>query len=154
MKRVLGTPGQLSENCSFMTNPNLKKLIVTESVGPFRVTGLKPAILAIRRALDKVKTEKPNLYQQLGTEGMLCVRKIRGGSDFSSHSWGTAIDIKINKKLDVRGDNKTQVGLKELYPYFYKEGFYWGSAFPTEDSMHFEVSQQQIDKWKALGAIP
>ena len=154
MKATLGIPGQLSENCSSVSNTNLKKLIVTKSVGSFRVTGLKPAMSAIRRVLDKVKTEKPDLYEQLGTEGMLCVRKVRGGSDFSNHSWGTAIDMTINKQLDVRGDNKTQVGLKELYPYFQAEGFYWGAAFPTEDSMHFEASRQLIERWKASGEIP
>jgi len=154
MKSVLGVPGQLSADCSSVTNANLKKLIVTESVGSFRVTGLKPAVFTIRRVLDKVKIAKPDLYKQLGTEGMLCVRKVRGSSDFSNHSWGTAVDIKINQKLDIRGDNKTQAGLKELYPYFHAEGFYWGAAFPTEDSMHFETSQQLIEKWKSVGEIP
>ena len=76
MKATLGIPGQLSENCSSVSNTNLKKLIVTKSVGSFRVTGLKPAVSAIRRVLDKVKTEKPDLYEQLGTGGMLCVRKV------------------------------------------------------------------------------
>ena len=154
MRSVLGVPGQLSNNCSSVTNANLKKIIVTENIGSFKVTGLKPAVFTVRRALDKVRIEKPDLYKQLGTEGMLCVRKVRGGSDFSNHSWGTAVDIKINQKLDVRGDNKTQIGLKELYPYFHEEGFYWGAAFPIEDSMHFEASQQLIERWKASGEIP
>jgi D-alanyl-D-alanine carboxypeptidase len=154
VKSVLGLPGELSDNCSPVTNSNLKKLMVTASVGPFRVTGLRPAVSAIRRVFDQVKTDKPDLYQQLGTEGMLCVRKVRGRSDFSNHSWGTAIDIKINNQLDARGDQKTQVGLKELYPYFQAEGFYWGAAFSTEDSMHFEASQQLLEEWKSSGEIP
>jgi D-alanyl-D-alanine carboxypeptidase len=154
VKSVLGIPGELTNDCTPVTNPVFKKLIVTERVGPFRVTGLKPAVSAIRRVFDQVKLEKPDLYEQLGTEGMLCVRKVRGGSDFSNHSWGTAIDIKINKKLDTRGDRQTQVGLSELYPYFQAEKFYWGAAFGTEDSMHFEVSQQLLEEWKASGEIP
>lgn len=155
MKSSLGLPGKLTTDCSSITNANLRSLMVTESVGPFRLTGLRPAISTIRRIFDKVKIEKPELYKQLGTEGMLCVRKVRGGSNFSNHSWGTAVDIRFNRKLDVYGDNKTQLGLKEIYPYFYAEDFYWGAGFSRkEDSMHFEASKQLIAKWKASGQIP
>jgi hypothetical protein len=154
MKSTLGVPGQLTTDCSPVTNSNLRKLIVTESVGSFKVTGLKPAVSVIRQIFEKVKTEKPELYKQLGTAGMLCVRKVRGGSNFSNHSWGTAVDIRVNGKLDVFGDDKTQLGLKELYPYFHAEKFYWGAGFSRkEDSMHFEASQQLIAKWKASGEI-
>lgn len=150
MHSVLGKPGALTTNCSPVTNPNLKKLIVTTDVGAFKATGLKPATDALKRIFEKVKKEKPTLYKQLGSAGMLCVRKVRGSSSFSNHSWGAAIDIKINGKLDKQGDNKTQLGLKELYPYFYKERFYWGAGYSTtEDSMHFEASKELVAKWKA-----
>jgi hypothetical protein len=148
MKSKFGIPGALTTNCSPVTNPKLKGLIVTKDVGPFSVTGLKPALSALERVFKQVKTEEPQLYKQLGTAGMICVRKVRGGSDFSNHAWGTAVDIKINNKLDVFGDNKTQLGLKKLYPYFHKEGFYWGAGFKRiEDSMHFEASKQLVEKW-------
>ncbi|MBW4599868.1 MAG: M15 family metallopeptidase [Calothrix sp. FI2-JRJ7] len=153
MKAVLGVPGALTENCSPVTNSHLSKLIVTEDVGPFKVRGLKPAVGALKRIFGTVKQKNPELYSQLRTAGMLCVRKVRGGSNFSNHSWGIAIDIKIKQKLDKRGDNKTQRGLKALYPYFHQENFYWGAAFPTEDSMHFEASKQLIAKWKREGRI-
>jgi hypothetical protein len=153
MKSVLGVPGALSEDCSSVTNSNLKKLMVTDDVGPFRATGLRPAVNTLKNIFARVEAENPDLYSQLGTAGMLCVRKVRGGSDFSNHSWGSAIDIKINGKLDSRGDNKTQLGLTELYPYFEAENFYWGAAFPTEDSMHFEVSRQLMDEWKSSGEL-
>jgi hypothetical protein len=153
MKGVLGVPGALTTDCSAVTNSTLRQKIVTKNVGPFSVTGLKPAVEAVERVFAAVKRDKPALYSQLGTAGMLCVRKVRGGSDFSNHSWGTAIDIKINAKLDAPGDNKTQLGLRELYPYFYREGFYWGAEFPNEDSMHFEVSKEKIAEWKAKKII-
>lgn len=148
MKSKLGTPGELTDDCSVVTDKNLQKLMILENVGPFRVTGLKEAVASLKKIFAKVKSDKPALYDQLGSSGMLCVRKVRGSSSFSNHSWGTAIDININKKLDAAGDKKTQVGLKELYPYFHAEGFYWGATFPTEDSMHFEASQELIEKWK------
>ena len=155
MKSALGIPGQLAIDCSPVTNTNLKRLIVVKSVGSFRVSGLKPAVSAIQRIFDKVKAEKPRLYQQVGTAGVLCVRKIRGGQGFSNHSWGTAIDITINGKLEPLGSNRAQLGLKELYPYFHSEKFYWGAGFsPRSDSMHFEASQQLIALWKKSGEIP
>jgi hypothetical protein len=155
MKGVLGVPGALTEDCSAVTNANLKKLIVTDNVGPFKVTGLKPAVNSLKRIFAKVKQDKPELYKQLGTAGMLCVRKVRGGSDFSNHSWGTAIDLKMNGKLDAVGDRKTQLGLKELEPYFRAEKFYWGAGFggAREDSMHFEASKELMESWKAAGLL-
>jgi hypothetical protein len=154
MTSTLGTPGALTTDCSSVTNPNLERLLVTEDVGPFRVTGLKPAVDSIRNIFATVRQDNPTLYSQLGTAGMLCVRKIRGGSSFSNHSWGTAIDIKINGQLDALGDGKTQIGLKELYPYFHREGFYWGGGYSTrEDSMHFEASEELVNQWKTQGVI-
>jgi hypothetical protein len=153
MKSELDVPVQLSDDCPRTRSADLKKLIVTDSVGLFRVTGLKPEVAAIQSIFEKVKQENPDLYQQLGTGRMICVRKVREGSDFSNHAWGTAIDIKINGKLDSRGDNQTQAGLSELYHYFYAEKFYLGGAFPTEDSMRFEASQELVEYWKKSGLI-
>lgn len=158
MKSVLGVPGELTTDCSSVTNANLKKLIVSEkdsNVGPFKVYGLKPAVNALKGIFAAVKRDKPELYNQLGTAGMLCVRKVRGGSDFSNHSWGTAIDMKMNGKLDAVGDGKTQLGLKELEPYFRAQKFYWGAGFggAREDSMHFEASKELMESWKAGGQL-
>jgi hypothetical protein len=151
MRSKLGTPGQLTENCSPMTNSKLKSLMVTQDFGSFKATGLKPAIEAIGRIMARVKVEKPELFKLLGTAGMACNRKVRGGSDFSNHSWGIAIDITINNKSDKDGDGKTMVGLSELYPYFHAEKFYWGASFPREDSMHFEASKELIQQWSTEG---
>jgi hypothetical protein len=125
-------------------------------VGPFTVTGYRPAVEALGRIFAAVEQEKPELYSQLETAGMLCVRQVRGGSGFSNHSWGTAIDIRINGQLDEVGDGKTQLGLRELYPYFHNEGFYWGAAYSgdREDSMHFEASEQQVAKWTSEPPAP
>lgn len=156
MIAILGRPGNLTENCSPVTNAHVRSLLVTENVGPFTVTGLKPAIEAIKRIFAKVKQEKPDLYQQLGTAGMLCCRKVRGGTNFSNHSWGTAVDIKISSELDSVGDGKAQQGLVELAPYFQEESFFWGAGFSNrarEDSMHFEASTELIDKWKQDGLL-
>ncbi len=161
----LGSPGSpltaacFSCNCA-PTNVTITSAKVTENVGPFRVTGLKPAVSALRRAFDKVKTEKPDLYGKLHTAGMLCACPIKRtdgspGSAYGSRSWGTAIDIYVGSNVDPRGDGKTQIGLAQLAPYLNAEGFYWGGGFAGagETSMRFEASQELIDKWVRSGDL-
>ena len=157
MRSLLGVPGSLTKDCSSVTDPTIQGLLVTENVGPFRVTGLKPALEALKRIFSKVQADEPELYSQLGTAGMLCCRAIRGSTTkFSNHSWGTAIDIKISSELDDVGDDKAQFGLLKLAHYFNEEKFFWGAGFNSvgrEDSMHFEVSEQLIQDWKSSGQI-
>ncbi|KAL1914236.1 uncharacterized protein VTP21DRAFT_9659 [Calcarisporiella thermophila] len=153
---ILGTPCPLKKECSAVTNPKVKKLLTTGKVGHISLHGLKPAVEGAVRALTKVQREKPNLFKALGSSGMLCCRLIRGSkTKHSNHSWGTAIDFNIKGKLDPRGDGKTQQGMLELYPYFNKEGFYWGGGFSgsSEDSMHFEVAEQTLRRWEKEGKL-
>ena len=111
----------------------------------------------------RVKADNPDLYGQIGTAGGLCVRLVRGSTTtLSNHSWGIAIDITIGEEMDVRGDGMAQAGLVDLAMYFVDEGWVWGAGFPTEESMHFEVSQEKLQEWfdagllapKIEGAIP
>lgn len=128
-----------------ITNPKLKAMMSTESVGPFRVTGLRPAVASLREVMNDVQRAMPELYSALSSAGMCVVRNVRGSStSISNHSWGTAIDLKINGKLDTRGDNKVYHGLILLAPYFNARGWYWGAGFRTEDAMHFECSASLI----------
>lgn len=64
--------------------------------------------------------------------------------------WGTAIDLKLDGKLDVRGNNKVHYGLSLIAPIFNKHGWFWGAAYRTEDAMHFEVSINKLKQWKTL----
>jgi len=148
---ILGVPCELTPECSPVTNPNLESRIVTEDVGPFRVAGLKPAVEALRRIFADVKQHEPELYKQIGTAGMLCCRKLRGGQAYSNHSWGTAIDLKIGGSLAPSGQSKTQSGLVSLYPYFNKEKFFWGAEH--QDSLHFDASEELIREWKEKGML-
>eukprot|EP00005_Dracoamoeba_jomungandri_P005019 CAMPEP_0174258318 /NCGR_PEP_ID=MMETSP0439-20130205/7323_1 /TAXON_ID=0 /ORGANISM="Stereomyxa ramosa, Strain Chinc5" /LENGTH=410 /DNA_ID=CAMNT_0015341773 /DNA_START=136 /DNA_END=1368 /DNA_ORIENTATION=- len=59
MMDIFGAPCPFETNCQSVTNPKLKPLIVLESVGNFRVTGMKPAVDALRRALDNLKKDYP-----------------------------------------------------------------------------------------------
>jgi hypothetical protein len=151
MLNFFGNPSATkSVNCGPVTNPKLKSKLVTKSVGPFRVTGHKTAVASLAEVLAEVKNANEELYSILGSAGMLCARKVRGGESWSNHSWGFAIDITIGGKLDVRGDNQVQAGLLALYPHFHRHGWWWGSEFPTEDGMHFEVADETVWKWHDL----
>lgn len=150
---LLGKPReQMSQTCQPVTNKTLATLIQTTNVGPFTVTGLRPAVSDLKQIMDKIKLDQPDVYAKLGTAGMLCCRLQRNSATrISSHSWGTAIDLKLDGKLDVRGNNKVHYGLTLICPIFNRHGWFWGATFRTEDAMHFEVSKGKL---QALMASP
>lgn len=155
LKEFIGTPREkFTKDCMPVTNPAMKAKMVTEDVGPFRVTGHKQAVASLRKVFAEVKLKRPDLYDAVGSAGMLCVRLVRGSkSTPSNHSWGTAIDLTFTGKLDLRGDGYVQQGLLAIYPFFHKHGWYWGAEFNTEDGMHFECSEELIRKWAKEGLL-
>jgi uncharacterized protein YraI len=152
MVGVFGRPCSMNTNCGAITNSALKRHIITHNVGPFRVTGHRYAVNALACALKEVRRDNPTLYNALGTAGMACCRAVRGSSSsYSNHSFGMAIDIKINGRLDPRGDGKAQRGLHQLYPYMHRHGFYWAAGYSGkyEDAMHFEIARQVVTRWQS-----
>jgi hypothetical protein len=155
LEGFLGSPREiLSDECDEMTNPALKALLRVEDVGPVRVRLLQPAIDSLARVLENVRTTDQDLYDRINTSGSLCVRQIRGTiGRVSSHSFGLAVDLNIDGQLDTLGDGRTQLGLAILADFFREEGWIWGAAFTREDSMHFEVSRQLLERWREEGII-
>ena len=148
--------------CTDIDNQTFKALVETRNVGPFKLTGIKPALDAITQIFARLKVEIPELHAILKTDGMLCARftKIRQpngtikiGPGVSNHSWGTAVDIKLAGHSDTQGDNFTLRGLLILSAFFNSAGWFWGAAFSTEDAMHFEVSRSLLAKWRQAGLI-
>ena len=152
---TFGPPAEdLGDNCATMTNPRLAKLLQEAQVGPVRVRMLKPAIESLEIILNKIKLADPDLYARINTSGSLCVRLVRGSAaSVSSHSFGLAVDLNIDGVVDTLGDGRTQLGLTILEDFFNADGWVWGAAFGREDSMHFEVSKETIEKWVAEGKI-
>lgn len=157
-RRVFGDPTKekAGTTCAPVSklNQRLRAKIVTEDVGPFKVTGHKAAVDSLRRVFLHVKAADPELYESLGSAGMLCARLVRGSkTTWSNHSWGMAVDLTIDGKLDARGDDMVQHGLLTLYKFFHREGWFWGAEFNTEDAMHFEVAEETFLAWERQGLL-
>ena len=145
---------ELDQTCREMTNERLADKIQTQSVGPITVKMLQPAIDSLREVFEKVRATDPDLYARISTAGSLCVRAIRGVTNrASTHSYGLAVDLNIDGRLDTLGDGKTQLGLTILADFFKAEGWVWGASWQREDSMHFEVSRQKLEEWISAGAL-
>ena len=131
MLSLLGNPrGSYNQECQPLTHPNLSSLCVTDSVGPFRVTGLLPAVDSLKEILEEMRQQEAEVYQGLGTAGMLCVRLVRNSrTSISNHSWGTAIDLKLNNRLDRRGDNRVMIGLSQNSPHLQSTWMVLGRRF-------------------------
>lgn len=155
MLEILGRPrDSFTTDCAPVTDPRMKDLLETREIGPIRVTMVRPALDSLARILEKLKQDEPEIYAALGTAGALCARLIRGSSTaISNHSWGTAIDVKLEDRLDGFGDGGTQFGLLLLAELFNEEGWFWGATYSREDSMHFEVSEEVLRRWLAEGQL-
>jgi len=155
MRELMSEPrSDYGTNCQSVTNENLKALLQTATVANFRATMVKPAIASLERIMVRLKESDPDIYEKVGTAGALCVRLIRGStSSVSNHSWGTAIDLKLQGEIDRFADGSTQFGLLILAEYFNDEGWFWGATYSREDSMHFEVGVETLRRWASEGQL-
>jgi hypothetical protein len=136
------------------TEKKARDLRVTMDVGPFRATGLKPFLELLKKIFEKVKKERPDLYNAVKTAGCFNIRPQRGTTTVkSNHSWGIAIDLYFGDEVTPRGSGLTEQGLLDLYPYFHNELLYWGAEFGVDDAMHIEASLQLLLKWNREGKI-
>lgn len=153
-RRIFGSPPQkLNTKCNGGNiAPGLKGKIVTEDVGPFRLTGFKPFLDVLKKVFAEYKAKFPDQYADLTTAGCLCPRLVRGSkSTPSNHCWGTAVDLGFGGVIDSRGDGLCYKGLLDLYSIAKKYGLFWGAGFNTEDAMHFEASEELLREWESKG---
>jgi hypothetical protein len=155
MLEILGSPREsYSTDCQSVTNPRIRGLLETRSVGPITVTMLRPALDSLERVMARLQQTDPDIYDKVGTAGALCARLVRGStSSISNHSWGSAIDLTLEGELDRFADGGTQFGLLILAEYFNDEGWYWGATYNREDSMHFEVGEEMLRAWLTEGSL-
>lgn len=83
--------------------------------------------------------------QRLGIDlfgGCFVFRKMRGGNDYSRHSWGIAIDLDPVRNGMKTSWAKAQFSKPEYAPMiasFYKYGFVNLGKEKNYDAMHFEI---------------
>lgn len=79
-----------------------------------------------------------NHVKELKTwDGCFNIRKKRGLTSMSLHSWGIAIDVNAA----WNGLNKTPVLSAGFVKCFTDAGFYWGGTWQRKDGMHFQLSK-------------
>ena len=101
---------------------------------PKKIYCNKRMVPLLSRAFENIR--KRGLEDQIKTwDGCFNIRKKRGGSSSSLHSWGLAIDI--NAAWNQFG--KTPTMSKELVACFTDAGMDWGGAWSNPDGMHFQA---------------
>jgi len=155
MLKHLGYPlaGPATDRCQGLAG-SFGEHQVTKDFGPFKATGFSLAVESLQTILNEIYNEEKSLFAALGSAGMQCGRLTRGSSHaLSAHSWGMAIDLKINGKLTPWGSIKIQRGHERMIPIFNKHGWVNGYNFRIPDAMHYQPSIELIEQWMKEGKL-
>lgn len=103
---------------------------------PKRLYCNKDIIEPLRKAFENLI--RTDCSRELKTfDGCFNIRKKRGLSSMSLHSWGIAIDVNAFEN----GLNQTPKLSVNFVKCFTDAGFDWGGAWKRRDGMHFQLSK-------------
>jgi hypothetical protein len=125
-------------------DPNLQRAMTLWDVpGHLEIGVIPKKIYCNRDMVEPLAKAFHNLKQtgfvnELKTwDGCFNIRKKRGLSSMSLHSWGIAIDVNAFEN----GLNQTPKLSPGFVKCFTDAGFDWGGLWKRKDGMHFELSK-------------
>ena len=103
---------------------------------PKRIYCNKDIVPLLNQAFKNINTR--GLANQVKTwDGCFNIRKKRGATSMSLHSWGLAIDINAA----WNGFGKQPTMSPELVKCFTDAGLDWGGKWSRPDGMHFQIAK-------------
>lgn len=103
---------------------------------PRRIYCNVDAALPIQTALTNIVNR--GLQSQLVSwDGCFNIRPMRGGTNYSLHSWGIAVDINAKtNRMGTIGDMSA-----EMVQCWLDAGFEWGGDWQLSDPMHMQLKR-------------
>ena len=150
-KQIIQIYGQPNQQGSYLTTIQLPF--------PMRLAWDKKTSVTKMRVHKKAAQDFINVFnellavyglakiQALGIDlfgGCFAFRAMRGGSDYSRHSWGIAIDLDPERNQLKESDKTARFARPEYKPMidiFYKHGFISLGVEKNYDWMHFEKNE-------------
>ena len=153
-------PGRVRVEQLFLATYGSNRDEVIEHLGKIKFFGVRyrfheRAIPALERVVVRLQTAlkgNPKLmpfFTEIG--GTWQWRTIARSKSLSTHSWGIAIDLNVERgyywrwqrpKLPLKWRNKVP---QEVVDAFEAEGFIWGGRWLHYDTMHFEYRPELLD---------
>ncbi len=151
------TTQQLMQKYGTPNDTGVDYLVTIPLPYPMRLSWDKSKIITRMRCHKLVAQQFSNIFndildfyglnniEKLGINlygGCFNFRKMRGGSDWSRHSWGVAIDLDPERNQLKQTSKNAQFAKMEYQPMidiFYKHGFVSLGREKNYDWMHFEV---------------
>ena len=150
-KQIIQIYGQPNQQGSYLTTIQLPF--------PMRLAWDKKTSVTKMRVHKKAAQDFTNVFnellkvyglskiQELGIDlfgGCFAFRAMRGGSDYSRHSWGIAIDLDPERnqlKTPYLKSNFSKQEYKKLHEIFEKHGFINLGKQKGYDAMHWEIKE-------------
>lgn len=153
------TTAQLIQKYGKPTEDGKPYLVTIQLPYPMKLAWSKEMLVKTIRCHKLVAEQLTNIFkeilqtyglekiQELGIDlygGCFNFRKMRGGNDFSRHSWAVAIDLDPERNQLKETSKTARFARSEYQPMidiFYKYGFVSLGREKNYDWMHFEVKQ-------------